>query len=152
MTESKKASYSWSGGKDSLVIAELCQSVGIYKCQCFFTELEFPVWKKFLLENAPAGCEFVNVGFGLDYLVEHPEMIFPRGQLATQWAIQVQRKQFLRNLLNNDIDVLITGHRVIDSNNNCGQNGIRRKSKGKNLRQFMIGRTKCYSRFYTITK
>ena len=83
MTESKKASYSWSGGKDSLVIAELCQSVGIYKCQCFFTELEFPVWKKFLFENAPAGCEFVNVGFGLDYLVEHPEMIFPRGLLLS---------------------------------------------------------------------
>lgn len=133
VTNNKKAAYSWSGGKDSLVVSELCKSVGIYKCQCFFTDLEFPTWKKFLLDNAPVGCEFVNVGFGLDYLAEHPEMIFPRGKLAVQWAIQVQRKQFLRHLLDSDINVLITGHRLIDSNSNCGVNGIRKKAKDKIL-------------------
>ena len=133
MTNGKKAEYSWSGGKDSLAIAALCQSVGIYKCQCFFTNLEFPAWEKFLFDNAPAGCEMVNVGFGLDYLVDHPEMIFPRGQLALRWPQQVQRAQFLRHLLETDIDVLITGHRLIDGNSNCGTNGIRKKSGGKIL-------------------
>ena len=133
MTDGKKAAYSWSGGKDSLAIAALCQSVGIYKCQCFFTDLEFPAWKKFLFEHAPAGCEMVNVGFGLDYLVEHPDMIFPHGKTALRWPQQVQRAQFIRHLLGTDIDVLITGHRLIDGNDNCGTNGIRRKAGGKIL-------------------
>lgn len=132
MAEGKKAAYSWSGGKDSLVISELCKSVGIYKCQCFFTDLEFPAWKKFLFENAPAGCEMVYVDFDLDFLVEHPEMIFATGRNSQLWNKEIQQKHFLKFLSESDVEVLILGHRTIDGNF-CGKNGIREKQGGKIL-------------------
>ena len=122
------AAYSWSGGKDSLVIADLCQSIGITKCQCFFTDLEYPAWRKFIEENKPNGCEMLNVGFNLDYLVANPEMIFPKGKLMQKWHRQVQQNHFVKYLSRPEIDVLIIGHRTIDGNV-CGKDGIRIKGK-----------------------
>ena len=35
VTLGKKSAYIWSGGKDSLVISDLCRNVGIENCQCW---------------------------------------------------------------------------------------------------------------------
>ena len=129
ITNGKKAAYTWSGGKDSLVISDLCQSVGITNCQCFYTGLEFPKWKKFLFENAPAGCEMIYVDFDLDYLAKHPEMIFANGRLSQIWNKKIQQEHFRKYLEESEIDVVIIGHRTIDGNN-CGKEGIRVQKKG----------------------
>lgn len=130
MTLTKKAAYCWSGGKDSLVISELCQNVGITACQCFYTDLEFPEWKKFLFDNAPAGCEMIYVDFDLDFLAKHPEMIFANGRIFQIWNRKIRQENFRKYLQEKNLDVVIIGHRTIDGNM-CGKNGVRvQKSKG----------------------
>lgn len=132
MTSGKKAAYTWSGGKDSLVISDLCQSVGITACQCFYTGLEFPAWKKFLFENAPTGCEMIYVHFDLDFLARHPEMIFANGRTSQIWNKKIQQEHFRKYLHDKKIDVVIIGHRTIDGNV-CGKNGIRFQRQGGTL-------------------
>lgn len=124
ITSGKKAAYTWSGGKDSLVISELCQSVGITACQCFYTGLEFPAWEKFLFDNAPAGCEMIYVNFDLDFLAQHPEMIFANGRISQIWNRKIQQEHFRNYLQDKGLDVVILGHRTIDGNI-CGKNGVR---------------------------
>ena len=87
----KNAGYAWSGGKDSLVLADLCQRAGIMQCALFLTKLEFPAFESWLLEHKPDGCEVLRFDFDLDYsylgvdgtlellrdLVEHTEHPVP---------------------------------------------------------------------------
>ena len=129
MTAGKRAAYSWSGGKDSLVLADLCRSVGITKCQCLITDVEYPAWERFLRLNAPSGCEMVEVGFGLHYLQEHPEMIFPTGKTFQKWYKMVQQNNFISYIKRANLDVVILGHRTIDGNI-CGTGGVRERPGG----------------------
>ena len=129
ITQGKRAAYSWSGGKDSLVIADICQSIGITKCQCIITDVEYPKWESYMRLNAPPVCKMVEVGFGLSYLREHPEMNFPRGKTFQKWYQMVQRNNFTAYMKDENLDVLILGHRTIDGNV-CGINGIRRNASG----------------------
>lgn len=129
MTDDKKAAYTWSGGKDSLVISDLCRSVGITACQCFVTGLEYPAWHKFLKRNAPPNCEFINVGFDLDFIAEHDELLFVEGKLEQFWNRNIRQKYFKKYIQAKNLDVLILGHRTIDGNV-CGRDGIRIQRSG----------------------
>ena len=40
-TKGKKAAYAWSGGKDSLVLGEICQLAGITPCVLVICNLEY---------------------------------------------------------------------------------------------------------------
>ena len=122
VTAGKNAAYAWSGGKDSLAIADLCQRAGISKCFCIVTDLEYPAWLKFLHDNKPPNCETVDAGFDLEYLVAHPEMIFPTGKTFQRWYNQVQHKNHARYMKAKNLDVLIVGRRKIDGNI-CGRGG-----------------------------
>lgn len=120
----KNTAYVWSGGKDSLVISDICQKAGIENCRCFITNLEFPTWLEFLKANAPTNCEFINVGFDLDFIVNHQELLFAKGKQAQFWNRNVRQKAFKAYMQEKNLDVLILGHRLIDGNV-CGKNGIR---------------------------
>ena len=126
------AAYSWSGGKDSLVIADLCQSIGVTKCQCFFTDLEYPAWRKFIEENKPNDCDMIKIPIDLNYLANHEEMIFAKGRFFQEWNRQIRQVPLLKLLHNTDINVIVLGHRTIDGNV-CGKNGIRFKAANKIL-------------------
>lgn len=131
-TDGKLAGYSWSGGKDSMVLADICREVGITKSQVLITDLEFPAWRKYLEENKPEGCEAVYVGYDLDFLAEHPELIFASGKTKQKWNRMVQRGHFVKFMEDNGLDVLCIGHRTIDGNF-CGKNGAVRRKDGKTL-------------------
>lgn len=132
MSKGKRIAYSWSGGKDSMVISDLCRSAGVNRCQCLVTELEYPAWQKFLALKAPPDCEMVKVGFGLHYLQEHPEMIFPKGKTFQKWYKIVQQNNFISYMKRDSLDAVILGHRTIDGNF-CGKDGVRKRSDGKIL-------------------
>ncbi len=128
----KAAGYSWSGGKDSIVLAGLCKDLGITKSQCLITDLEYPAWRKWMEENRPDGCELVYVGFDLDFLAENQDLIFANGKTKQKWNRLVQRSHFLEFMANNNLDVLMIGHRTIDGNF-CGKNGIVERKSGEIL-------------------
>ena len=128
-TDGKKAAYTWSGGKDSLVISDLCQSVGITACQCLIKYTEFPAWVDWLIKNAPPNCQFLKVGFDLNYLAEHEELLFARGKIGQRWLRDIQQKCFREYLKQKNLDVVILGHRTIDGNV-CGKDGVRIQRDG----------------------
>ena len=88
----KNAGYAWSGGKDSLVLADLCQRAGVTQSALFLTKLEFPAFESWLLENKPDGCEVLRFDFDLDYLTAHPELIFPKGKEMQRSSCSADRK------------------------------------------------------------
>lgn len=129
VTDGKKAGYSWSGGKDSIVLSKICRKAGITKAQCLITDLEYPAWEAWLREHLPPDCKAVDVKIGLEYLRDHPEMIFASGAAKQKWNRIVQRNHFLRFIREEQLDVLCLGHRTIDGNF-CGKDGIVQRKNG----------------------
>lgn len=131
-TDGKKAAYAWSGGKDSLVLADLCQRAGVTDCGLFLTQLEFPAFEKWLLDHKPDGCKVIRREFDLDYLAAHQELIFPRGKEMQRWNVIMQRGSQLRYYHEEHLDILLTGHRVIDGNT-CGKDGFTCRKSGETI-------------------
>lgn len=117
VTEGKKLAYGWSGGKDSLVIADICQKLRITDCVFVHTDLEYQVFLEWCLKNKPEGCEVINTGQDLDWLVKHPHMLFPTDSaLISRWFEIVQREGIKRYFLKHNLDMVIVGHRKADGN------------------------------------
>lgn len=113
----KHCAYAWSGGKDSLVLADICQGLGIVDCVFAHTELEYPAFLEWCLENKPEGCEVINTGQNIDWLVKHPAMLFPENSAITsRWFEIVQRTAIRQYFLAHNLDVIICGHRKADGN------------------------------------
>ncbi|MCM1295986.1 MAG: phosphoadenosine phosphosulfate reductase family protein [Muribaculaceae bacterium] len=127
----KKAGYGWSGGKDSLVLSDLCIRAGVTKCGLFLTKLEFPEFERWLLENKPEECEvLVREEYDLDYLADHPELIFPQGKHKQTWNTIMQRRSQIMYYNQAHLDILLVGHRVIDGNF-CGKEGLVERKSGE---------------------
>lgn len=131
-TAGKNAAYGWSGGKDSLVLADLCQKAGVSQCALFLTKLEFPAFEKWLLDHKPVGCEVIRREFDLDFLAKHPELIFPKGKEMQRWNVIMQRGSQLMYYRQKGLDILLTGHRRIDGNF-CGENGFTVRRSGETI-------------------
>lgn len=116
-SEGKRTAYAWSGGKDSLVLADICQSIGITDCVFAHTELEYPVFFAWCMEHKPDGCEVINTGQDIEWLAKHPRMIFP-GDASTvsRWYEIVQRTAIKRYFQSHNLDIIICGHRRADGN------------------------------------
>lgn len=128
----KKAAFAWSGGKDSLVLADICRQIGVTKCALFMTRLEYPAFESWLLENKPEGCEVIMLPYDLDWLKQHPEMLFPRGKEMQLWHKIVQRHSMISYFNKEHLDILMIGHRRKDGNT-CGKDGFTRRKHGEVL-------------------
>ncbi|MBR3020397.1 MAG: hypothetical protein IKH57_25595, partial [Clostridia bacterium] len=84
--EGKKTAYAWSGGKDSIVLAMLCQKAGVKDCLFVHSDLEYPAFLKWCMEHKPDGCTVINTHQDVDWLALHPEMLFPKSaELVYRW-------------------------------------------------------------------
>jgi 3'-phosphoadenosine 5'-phosphosulfate sulfotransferase (PAPS reductase)/FAD synthetase len=116
-TRAKLAAYTWSGGKDSLVTGDLCRKLGITRSVFVHSDLEYPAFLRWCLDNLPEGCEAVNTGQDLDWLKKHPAMLFPgNAALASRWFGIVQRAGIAQFYRKNGLDILVEGHRKADCN------------------------------------
>ena len=129
-TAGKKAAYAWSGGKDSLVLSDLCRQAGVTACMFAHTELEYPEFLGWCLTNLPEGCEVISTGQNLDWLAQHQEMIFPKGRELNAWYAGVQRVAFTKYFFDNGLDMILVGHRKADGNV-CGRDNMIRKNSGE---------------------
>jgi len=117
VTAGKKVAYAWSGGKDSLVIEDICKKLGITDCVFVHTELEYPAFLSWCMEHKPEGCEVINTGQDLDWLAKHPAMLFPdNSTLISRWFEIVQRNGIKQYFLKHQLDIIIVGHRKADGN------------------------------------
>ncbi len=124
----KKVAYAWSGGKDSLVLESLCNRAGIKNCVLGICNLEYPAFFNWIINNKPKNLEVINTGQDLDWLSKHPNMLFPKGNFASQWFSIVQHKAQREYYKKHNLDMLILGRRKADGNY-VGKNGIYTDSK-----------------------
>ena len=126
----KHAAFAYSGGKDSIFLADLCGKLGIREGYFAYCDLDYPAFIEWVTKHKPAGVSMMHTGFGLDLLVEHPELIFARGAVGQRWHQISQRGPFTEMFFVNHLDVLLVGHRTIDANV-CGQDGYIQKNNGE---------------------
>ena len=127
----KKAAYAWSAGKDSIVLGKLCEQAGVKDCFFGHCDLEFPAYLDWALSHKPEGCEVINTGIDLDWLAQHPELMFVDDAASlNRWYGMLQRKTFTTYFEEHGADVLIVGHRVMDGNT-CGKDYTIRKKSGE---------------------
>lgn len=116
VTAGKRIAFAWSGGKDSIVLADICLKLGITDCMFAHTELEYPAFLAWCLANKPEGCEVINTGQDLDWLANRQAMIFPRGRELNRWYQIVQRAAFTKYFFDHKLDMILVGHRKADGN------------------------------------
>ena len=126
----KRVAYAYSGGKDSIVLADLCEKLSITQGYFSYCELDYPEFIRWVKQNKPAGVEMMHTGLGYGWLKRNQDMIFAEGLLGQRWHLVTQRGSFTRMFFDNHLDLLIVGHRRIDGNF-CGRNGYIRKKSGE---------------------
>lgn len=129
-TLGKHAAYAYSGGKDSIVLADLCEKAGIHEGYFAYCDLDYPAFIEWVKANKPAGVVMMHTGHGLDLLVRHPELIFARGAVGQRWHQISQRRPFTSMFFDHHLDMLLVGHRTIDGNV-CGPDFTIRKNTGE---------------------
>ena len=130
MTQGKNVAYAWSGGKDSIVLSSICRLAGVNECMFAHTDLEYPAFLEWCLKNKPEDCEVVHIPYGLDWLAEHENMLFPKGRELQKWYKIVQRAAFTKYFFDHKLDMMIVGHRKADGNI-VGPDGTIRKGSGE---------------------
>lgn len=124
-TAGKKAAYAWSGGKDSLVLGEICRMAGITDCMLAICNLEYPAFMAWIEEHKPDGLEVINTGQDAEWLIKHPEMLFPMdSKIAARWFSIVQHRAQAKYYKAHGLDMILLGRRRADGNY-CG--------KGRNI-------------------
>lgn len=112
----KEAAYAWSGGKDSIVLGDLCTRAGVERGFFAYSDLDYPAFVCWCMEYKPKGVTAMHNGCDLDWLARHQELIFARGAVGQRWHIINQRSQFTKMFFDQGLDVLLVGHRLIDGN------------------------------------
>lgn len=129
-TEGKNVAFAWSGGKDSIVLSKICELAGINRSMFAYTDLEYPAFLDWCLQNKPDGCDTIHIPLDLEWLAKHEDMIFPKGKNLNRWYQIVQRAAFTKYFFDNKLDLIIVGHRKADGNV-VGPDGTLRKGSGE---------------------
>lgn len=113
-----RAAYGWSGGKDSLALAEVCRRAGVNSCVLGLTDgLEYRQFLAWATANMPPGLTVLKNGWGLEWLAAHPEMLFPQNtRTAGKWFRGVQRELQDAYCRSRGVEILILGRRRADGN------------------------------------
>lgn len=134
-TAGKKAAYAWSAGKDSIVLGKICEMAGVTDCMMAICNLEYPAFLSWVNENKPEGLEIINTGQGIDWLKEHPDMLFPKdSKVAARWFSIVQHRAQAKYYKEHELDVILLGRRRADGNY-CGR-GSNSYTDGKGVTRY----------------
>lgn len=113
----KRAAYSWSGGKDSIVLGDLCEKARVKQCFIVICDLEYPDFLRWVTDNMPEELEVVNTGQNLKWLSRHQEMLFPQvSSTAAKWFHIVQHRGQAQYYKAHKLDLIILGRRKADGN------------------------------------
>lgn len=129
-TSGKRAAYAYSAGKDSIVLASLCEAAGVTEGYFAYCDLDYPAFVEWVKANRPDGVQMMHTGINLDWLYQHQNLIFAEGLVGQRWHQISQRGPFTKMFFDNRLDLLLVGHRTIDGNF-CGPGGYIRKSTGE---------------------
>jgi 3'-phosphoadenosine 5'-phosphosulfate sulfotransferase (PAPS reductase)/FAD synthetase len=113
----KRCWFGWSGGKDSIALAEVCRRAGITHCCFAMTRLEYPAFLSWVTENMPEDLEVVQTGLDLNWLCQNLGMLFPQdAATAAKWFGKVQHTAQRFVVHRYSLDGMILGRRREDGN------------------------------------
>ncbi len=113
----RNAAYAWSGGKDSIVLGDLCEKAGIHQSLIGVCDLEYPAFMEWIEKHKPQNCEIIKITLGLDWLAKHEKMLFPQNaEIAARWFSIVQHAAQRKYFKDQQLDVLALGRRHADGN------------------------------------
>lgn len=116
-TNGKRAAYAWSGGKDSIVLGDICRKAGIMPCVLIVCNLEYKAFTEWVEGNKPPELTIINTGQDMKWLAKHPQMLFPQdSRLAAQWFHIVQHRGQAKYYKDNQLDMMLLGRRRADGN------------------------------------
>lgn len=116
-TQGKKAAYAWSGGKDSLVLSEICQRAGIIPCVLVISNLEYKAFTEWVERHKPPELSIINTGQDIKWLAAHLQMLFPQdSKFAARWFQIVQHRGQTKYYKEQELDMLLLGRRRADGN------------------------------------
>ena len=116
-TRGKKSAYAWSGGKDSLVLGEICRQAGIIPCVLVVCNLEYGAFTEWVKRHKPPELSVVNTGQDLKWLAAHPQMLFPQdSKCAAGWFQIVQHRGQNKYYKECGLDMMLLGRRRADGN------------------------------------
>lgn len=122
---SKRAAYAWSGGKDSIPLAYVCEQARIRRCVLGMTNLEYRGFLQWVTDWMPHELTVKNTGQDLAWLRDNPDMLYPRDcRIAGKWFKQVQHRAQAEYFRDEKLDVLVLGRRKADGNMTGGEHGI----------------------------
>lgn len=90
LSEYRRPIYAYSGGKDSIVLADLCRNAGINVGVMAVTGMEYPTFERWLAKNLPQGVRTVSTGQTLDWLTMHPERFIFQSASGTDKQIPIK--------------------------------------------------------------
>lgn len=129
-TMGKKTALAYSGGKDSIVLADLCRKAGVTASMMAVCNLEYPAFERWILENKPEGCELINTGQDMLWLAKHQGMLFPQSSAqAGRWFAIVQHRAQEDYFKRQSLDMIVLGRRRADGNY-TGENGLYTNGRG----------------------
>lgn len=116
-TKGKKSAYAWSGGKDSLVLGEICRMAGISLCVLVICNLEYKAFIEWADLHKPQELSVINTGQDMEWLAAHPHMLFPQdSKHAAQWFHIVQHRGQAKYYKEKQLDIMLLGRRRADGN------------------------------------
>lgn len=116
-SENKKVAYAWSGGKDSIVLADLCIRAGINDAVLGISKLEYKPFLNWILINKPQNLTIITRNFDLEWLSKNKQFLFPTdNKYNNQFMHKIQRQALNIYVKENKVDSIILGRRKIDGN------------------------------------
>lgn len=116
-TKGKRAAFAWSGGKDSLVLEQICYLAGITECVLVICDMEYREFLAWVTDHMPEKLEVIDTGQNLEWLSEHQQMLFPQNSnIAAQWFHMVQHRGQAKYYKAREFDMLLLGRRRADGN------------------------------------
>lgn len=113
----KKAAYAWSGGKDSLVLGEICRMADIASCVLVICNLEYKAFIEWVEGHKPPELSIINTGQDMEWLACHPHMLFTQSsKYAAQWFHIVQHRGQTKYYKEKQLDIMLLGRRRADGN------------------------------------
>ncbi len=114
----KRAAYAWSGGKDSIALAEVCERAGVVDCCFGMTDhLEYPAFLQWVTDWMPERLTVIKNGWDMDWLADHQEMIFPQtATVAAKWFAGIQHRAQAEYFAAESLDIICLGRRTADGN------------------------------------
>lgn len=131
ITKGKKVAFAWSGGKDSLVLEQLCYKAGISECVLVICNMEYKGFLQWVTDHMPENLEVIDTKQDLKWLDAHPHMLFPQNSnIAAQWFHIVQHRGQAIYYKEHQLDMIMLGRRKADGNYVGKGSNIYTDSKG----------------------